>query len=261
MNPDLYGLSRLEERLGHVFADRELFINALTHKSFTNENPGLKRENNERLEFLGDAVLGLIISDHLYRRYPELNEGALSKVRANLVNENSLASIAGEIELGRYLFLGKGEERTGGRDKVSLLSDALEAVIAGIYRDRGIRKASQVVLKHFKDLIRNVVEQKHPFDFKTTFQELCQERCGVLPEYKLTRTSGPDHNRIFVMELRVNGQVFGTGSGKSKKEAQQQSARSALETFKKKYKRRGPAASKGKNNPSVGAPSENKSGA
>ncbi len=238
MNPDLRGLSRLEKNLGHTFQDRQLLIHALTHKSFTNENPGLERENNERLELLGDAVLSLIISHHLYKKYPELKEGDLSKIRANLVNENTLAMVAAKIGLGPYLFLGKGEEGTGGRDKASLLSDTLEAVIAGIYIDRGIRCVTSAVLAHFKDLIPDVVQQKHPFDFKTTFQELCQERFGILPEYHLTRASGPDHNRLFVMELKVNGDAFGVGSGKSKKEAQQQAARQALEKIKKKSQRK-----------------------
>lgn len=236
MNPEVYGLSPLEEKLGYTFQDQTLLINALTHKSFANENPGLRREDNERLEFVGDAVLSLIISHYLYKKYQELNEGALSKIRANLVNENGLASIAAKIGLGTYLFLGKGEEGTGGREKVSLISDALEAVIAGIYLDRGMRSATQVVLAHFKDMIEEAVEQKHPFDFKTTFQEICQERFGRLPEYHLKRTSGPDHNRLFVMELTVNGEVLGVGNGRNKKEAQQQAAMQALEKIKKVHR-------------------------
>jgi ribonuclease-3 len=222
MNPDLRGLSRFEKNLDHTFQDRQLLITALTHKSFPNENPGLEREDNERLEFLGDAALSLIISQHLYKKFPELNEGELSKIRAHLVNENSLAKLAAKIDIGPYLFLGKGEEGTGGREKASLLSDALEAVIAGVYLDRGIRYVTSMVLAHFQEMIEDAVGKKNPFDFKTTFQELCQERFGILPEYHLTRMSGPDHNRIFVMELMVNGDVFGTGNGKSKKEAQQQ---------------------------------------
>ncbi len=233
MNPDIHDLPLLEEKLGYIFQDRTLLITSLTHKSFTNENPGLASENNERMEFIGDAVLSLIVSHYLYKRHSELNEGSLSKIRANLVNENCLASVATKIGLGTYIFLGKGEEGTGGREKVSLLSDVLEAVIGGIYLDRGMRFATQTVLSHFKDLIQEVVEHKHPFDFKTTFQEVCQERFGVLPEYHLTRTSGPDHNRLFVMELTVNSEVYGVGSGKNKKEAQQQAAMQALEKIKK----------------------------
>lgn len=239
MNPEVHDLSQLEEKLGYVFEDRNLLTISLTHKSFTNENPGLARENNERLEFMGDAVLSLVISHYLYKKYSELNEGSLSKIRANLVNENSLASVSAKLGLGTYLFLGKGEEGTGGREKLSLLSDALEAVIGGIYLDRGIRFATQVIIAHFKDLVQEVVEQKHPFDFKTTFQEICQERYGVLPEYHLTETSGPDHNRLFVMQLKVNSKVFGAGSGKNKKEAQQQAALQALEKIKKEQN--GPA--------------------
>ncbi len=233
MNPDRNDLSRLEERLGCLFQDQQLLQTALTHKSFTNENPCPGRENNERLEFLGDSVLSLIISQYLYRKFPELTEGDLSKIRANLVNENTLSAVAKEIGLGACLFLGKGEEGTGGRTKHSLLSDALEAVIGGIYLDRGIREVTRVVVTHFRKKIQKAVEQKQPFDYKTTFQEVCQERFGTLPTYTLTRTSGPDHNRVFVMELSVNGEALGIGSGKSKKEAQQQAAFFALEKLRK----------------------------
>jgi ribonuclease-3 len=229
MNPDVNGLALLEKNLGYTFENPRYLITALTHKSHTNENPGLGNEDNERQEFLGDSVLGLIISNYLYRKYPDLDEGALSKVRAGLVSENTLAGIAKKIGIGEFLFLGKGEEQTGGREKVSLLSDALEAVIAGIYLDQGFRTANRVVLKHFQELIPKVVGQKHPLDYKTTLQELCQERFSVLPEYVLSKASGPDHDRIFVMELSVNGTILGRGSGKSKKEAQQQAARQALE--------------------------------
>jgi ribonuclease III len=241
MNPDINGLARLEERLGYAFQDLQLLKTALTHKSFINENPGLAGENNERLEFLGDSVLSLIVSNHLYKKFPNLREGELSKIRANLVNESSLANVAGGLGLGAYLYLGKGEEGTGGREKASLLSDALEAVIAGIYLDQGIRRAAQVVLKHFGDLIRTVVEQKDPFDYKTTFQEVCQERFGVLPEYHLSWASGPDHDRVFVMEISVNGEILGEGQGKSKKEAQQRAACQALERCKRRTKKKAPA--------------------
>ncbi|NOY52176.1 MAG: ribonuclease III [Deltaproteobacteria bacterium] len=234
MNPELNGLSRLEKNLGVSFRHLPYLITALTHKSHSNENPGLHPEDNERQEFLGDSVLGLIISIYLYRAYPDLDEGALSKARANLVNETTLAGVARKIGIGDFLFLGKGEEQTGGREKDSLLSDALEAVIAGIYLDQGFRATYDVILKHFETLIPKVVEQKHPFDYKTTFQEACQERFGVLPEYTLCRATGPDHDRIFVMELSVKGEVLGQGSGKSKKEAQQQAARQALEHLKGK---------------------------
>jgi len=232
MNPDVNGLSRLEKNLGVSFRHLSYLITALTHKSHTNENPGLHPEDNERQEFLGDSVLGLNISNHLYRTYPDLDEGALSKARANLVNETTLAVVARKIGIGDFLFLGKGEEQTGGREKDSLLSDALEAVIAGIYLDQGFRVTHDVVLKHFEALIPKVVEQKHPFDYKTTFQELCQERFGVLPEYTLCKACGPDHDRVFIMDLSVKGEVLGRGRGKSKKEAQQQAARQALERLK-----------------------------
>lgn len=234
MNPGSHDLSSLEERLGYTFDNGALLMTALTHTSFINENPGLKRVNNERFEFLGDSVLSLVVSNHLYRKHPELNEGELSKVRANLVNESSLAKVAASIGLGDYLFLGKGEERTAGRKKASLLADAMEAIIAAVYLDRGLRSATQVVLRHFGQWIETVVQQKHPFDYKTTFQEVCQERFGVLPEYRMSRVTGPDHDRVFVMEISVNGAVLGEGSGKSKKEAQQQAACQALTKCKQR---------------------------
>ncbi len=237
MNPDTRALSRLQESLGHTFQDPGLLVIALTHKSFTNENPELQRENNERLEFLGDSVLSLIIGNHLYRRHPELNEGALSKIRAHLVQVTSLAAVARKIGLGEFLFLGKGEEGTDGREKMSLLSDALEALIAGVYLDGGLRAATRVVLAHYRDLITAALERKDPSDYKTALQELCQERFGVLPEYTLSRSTGPDHQRVFVMELSVKGDVLGTGSGRSKKEAQQEAARQVLESFRKKKSR------------------------
>ncbi len=232
MNPGPHGLSSLEERLGYTFEKGDLLMTALTHKSFINENPRLDRGNNERFEFLGDSVLSLVISNHLYRKHPELNEGELSKVRANLVNETSLARVAGQIGLGDYLYLGKGEERTGGREKASLLADTMEAVIAAVYLDRGLRSATQAVLRLFGERIETVVQQKHPFDYKTTFQEICQERFGILPEYHMSRATGPDHNRVFVMEISVNGDILGEGTGKSKKEAQQQAASEALKKCK-----------------------------
>jgi ribonuclease-3 len=237
MNPDTRALSRLQEGLGYTFQDPGILITALTHKSFANENPGLQREDNERLEFLGDSVLSLIISNHLYRRHPELNEGELSKIRAHLVKETSLAAVARAIGLGEFLFLGKGEDGTAGREKVSLLSDTLEAVIAGVYLDSGLRAVTKVVLAHCRDLIEAALERKQPSDYKTALQELCQERFGVLPEYTLSRSTGPDHKRVFVMELSVKGEVLGAGSGRSKKEAQQEAAREALESFRKKKSR------------------------
>ena len=236
MNPDPHGLSDLEERLGYTFDTADLLMTALTHKSFINENPGLARENNERFEFLGDSILSLVISNHLFKKHPELNEGQLSKVRANLVNENSLARVAGEIGLGDYLYLGKGEEGTGGREKASLLADAMEAIIAAVYMDRGLRSASQVVLRHFGEWIETVVQQKHPFDYKTTFQEVCQDRFGMLPDYRMRQATGPDHDRVFVMEISVDGKVLGEGSGRTKKEAQQQAACEALKKCKKSVK-------------------------
>lgn len=218
--------------LKYRFTDDNLLEEALTHKSYVNERRDSGRTHNERLEFLGDAVLSLIISDYLARRYPELSEGALSKLKAKLVSETPLANAARRLDLGRYLRLGRGEERSKGREKPSLLADALEAVIAAVYLDGGFEASRDFTVDVLiEELHRLDVLQAQPGgdDYKTRFQEWCQKRYELLPQYLVVRETGPDHQKIFEVEVHVNHQVVGVGRGNSKKEAEQEAAQRALE--------------------------------
>ncbi|MGH2785259.1 MAG: ribonuclease III [Actinomycetota bacterium] len=215
----------LERRLDVKVRDRKLFEMALTHRSFAYEKGGL--ETNERLEFLGDAVLGVIVTDALYKEYPTLPEGDLAKMRAALVNMTILADVAREIGLGESVYLGRGEAMTGGRTKPSILADTLEAVFGAVYLDRGIGEASRVILKLFLPRIRGQVEGGTVQDYKTSLQELAAARIGSLPEYRITE-SGPDHAKRFQATVLLAGEQHGTGEGRSKKEAEQSAAREAV---------------------------------
>jgi ribonuclease-3 len=213
------------------FTNASFLIEALTHKSYVNERREPGRKDNERLEFLGDAVLSLIVSDYLARRYPELSEGALSKLKAKLVSETSLANSARRLDLGGHLKLGRGEELSNGRDKASLLADAFEAIIAAVYLDGGLEASRNFTLEALTDELRQVdVLQEQPGgdDYKTRFQEWCQKRYELLPRYVIVRETGPDHQKVFEVEVYVNDRVFGTGRGYSKKEAEQEAAQRAL---------------------------------
>jgi ribonuclease-3 len=221
----------LEDRIGFVFKNKDLLRQALTHKSYSNENPSHGGSNNERLEFFGDAVLSLVISQSLLLRNPTLSEGDLSKRRAHVVQESALAEVARGIGLDDYLFLGVGEEKSGGREKPTLLGDAFEALIAAIYLDSGIRAAKKFILKQFSDLdlIPTPSASFVTQDYKTALQELCQQRFSSLPEYQTINESGPGHQKHFEVEVRILGESVGIGMGKSKKEAEQRSARAALD--------------------------------
>ncbi|MBX3327810.1 MAG: ribonuclease III [Nitrospira sp.] len=222
--------------LKYRFTDDNLLEEALTHKSYVNERRESGRTHNERLEFLGDAVLSLIISDYLARRYPELSEGALSKLKAKLVSETSLANAARRLDLGRYLRLGRGEERSKGRDKTSLLADALEAVIAAVYLDGGFEASRDFTVDVLADELRRLdtfQEQPGDDDYKTRFQEWCQKRYEMLPQYLVVGETGPDHQKLFEVEVQVNHRVVGIGRGNSKKEAEQEAARRALEEMER----------------------------
>jgi ribonuclease-3 len=223
-------LSDMQHRISHWFKDQELLERALTHKSFANENR--VPAHNERLEFLGDAVLGLVISEYLMKNCPDSNEGDLSRLRAAVVSEPALASIAREIGLGNYLLLGKGEEQTGGRDKDSLLANCLEALIASIYLDAGNAAVEAFVIRFFDEMIKKTCTSRGTLDYKTEFQELCQERLKQLPEYRVVSETGPDHQKKFAVELSAKGEVYGHGIGKSKKEAEQRAAKEALEKMR-----------------------------
>ncbi|MBI3359111.1 MAG: ribonuclease III [Nitrospirae bacterium] len=220
-------LSSLQERMGIVFKNPGLLLQALTHKSYSNENPKLASGNNERLEFLGDTVLSLIISHTLFIRNPDLSEGDLSKMRAHVVSGPALAGVARKIGLGPFLLLGAGEEKSAGREKTSILSDALEAVIAAIYLDKGIVAAKKFVLMACADLL-NPISLGRPADHKTALQEFCQEGAISLPTYHVVNAYGPDHQKRYEIEVKILDIPYGMGIGKSKKEAEQQSAKTAL---------------------------------
>jgi ribonuclease-3 len=215
----------LERRLGVRIRDRALLETALTHRSFAYERGGL--ETNERLEFLGDAVLGLVVTDALYREYPTLPEGDLAKMRAALVNMTVLADVAREIGLGDAVLLGRGEAMTGGRAKPSILADTLEAVFGAVYLDRGVEEARRVILDLFLPRIRGQVEGGTVQDYKTSLQEMAAARFGSMPEYRIAE-SGPDHAKRFRATVLLGGREYGTGEGRSKKEAEQAAARMAL---------------------------------
>ncbi|HKZ46191.1 MAG TPA: ribonuclease III, partial [Thermodesulfobacteriota bacterium] len=205
---------------------------ALVHRSFLNEKVDQNIQNNERLEFLGDAVLSTAISHLLIEKFPDADEGRLSKFRARLVNESTLAKLAMAIELGRFLLLGKGEELTGGRGKPSILSDAYEAVIAAVYLDGGFERAFSLVSSQFSMLIEDVSVAEISRDYKTELQEQSQELFKVAPVYQLISETGPEHNKIFEVEVLIKGERFGKGQGKAKKEAEQQAAMETLERLK-----------------------------
>jgi len=218
--------------LQYQFDNKALLEEAFTHKSYVNERKGVHRRHNERLEFLGDAVLSLVISEHLAGRYPQLSEGALSKLKAGLVSEASLATAAKRLELGAHLRLGRGEELSKGREKHSLLADVLEALIAAIYLDGGLEASRTFTLDALgEELSRIGSPQAKPGgdDYKTRFQEWCQQRYDMLPRYVLVKESGPDHQKVFEVEVEVENQAAGFGVGRSKKEAEQMAARQALE--------------------------------
>ena len=217
----------LEQKIGYTFRDRTLLDNALTHSSYANEHREQGALSNERLEFLGDSILGLVVADHLYRTRPDLPEGDLTRIRAALVCENSLVDVAKELDLGSYLKLGKGEESGGGRHRPSIQADAVEAMLAAVYLDGGIGQARKLI----HDLILGREREKTAAgrDYKTALQELVQRESGQVLTYHLTGESGPDHAKIFAMEVLLNGQAIGAGTGHSKKEAEQAAAKAAVE--------------------------------
>ena len=221
--------SSLEEKIGYEFQDKKLLLQALTHSSFSNEQKINKHPNYERLEFLGDAVLELISSQFFFEHYPEWKEGQLTRVRSSMVCEPALAYCARDISLQKYILLGKGEEATGGRERDSIVSDVMEAVLGAIYLDGGFEEAKRYVHRW----ILSDLETKQLFyDSKTIFQEIVQEK-GLQPvEYVLTEESGPDHDKQFTVSVQVNGQIVGSGSGHTKKAAEQAAAYQAIQEKK-----------------------------
>lgn len=226
-------LDELECCLDYHFKNPALLQQAITHKSYLNEARGKSQKDNERFEFLGDAVLDLIISQDLLLNYPDTPEGELSKMKSRIVSETALAKVAKRLEIGRFLLLGRGEEINQGRTKPSLLANTLEAILAAIYLDGGLEAANQVIEKIFKDEIEGLLKTEAFTDYKTELQELCQRDYEILPAYTVLSESGPDHQKIFEVQLSIKGNVYGKGLGRSKKEAEQQAARETLEKLKK----------------------------
>ena len=228
-------VSEFEQRIGFIFTERDLLRRALTHKSYSHEAKDLEVRHNETFEFLGDSVLGFVIGDMLFRHFPKLDEGALSKMKAYLVSAPSLAAKAREYGMGEVILLGIGEEKTGGRKKDSLLANLFEAVIAGVYLDGGIEAARQLIERAFQPDIDRIDHQDLLFqDYKTALQELAQGRGLPLPDYNVVAEVGPDHDKTFIVEVNI-GSLVARGEGSSKKEAQQQAARQALGVFGEKY--------------------------
>jgi len=219
----------LQSRIGHSFRNERLLTEALTHKSFYHENRGKSDSFNERLEFLGDSVIGLVIVEYLFFLEDRYSESLLAKMKSYLVCESVLADIAGSISLSDYLFLGKGEEASGGRNKKSILADALEALIGAVYLDAGYEIARAVVLRFFKDKIDDSVRSGQFHDYKTELQEKTQLLYGTLPEYRVIREQGEEHKRVFTVAVFLEGKKLGVASGLRKKEAETLAARKALD--------------------------------
>ena len=223
----LNNISLFEENINYEFTNKEYILEALTHSAYSNENKNYAF--NERLEFLGDSVLSIVISDYLFKKETKLPEGELTKIRANIVCEESLSEVSKDIHLGKYMLLGKGEEATGGRERISILADALEAVIAAIYLDGGLDKAREFILTYMDKIINDSIKGKIFRDYKTCLQEVLQSNGENNIWYKLIEEKGPDHNKRFVMEVGINDTVLGVGEGKSKKDAEQVAAKCALD--------------------------------
>lgn len=220
-------INELEKAIGYQFRNITLLQNALAHSSYANERWHDSLKSNERLEFLGDSVLGMLVADYLYRNFPNRPEGELTRMRADMVCETTLAAVANRLELGKHLLLGKGEELGGGRKRDSILADAVESVIAACYLDGGMDVAVQFIQKFI--LVNVPVTKLHNADYKTALQELVQQKKNQILVYRLVGECGPDHDKEFHVELTLNGQVIGTGIGSSKKRAEQAAACAALE--------------------------------
>lgn len=209
-----------------LLGDGEIYRTALTHRSFAFEQPE-PIEHNERLEFLGDAILGAVVTDLIFTSYPSLSEGEMARLRASIVNTHALAEMARELELGNHIRLGKGEESSGGRDKPSLLADTFEALIGAIYLDRGIAHTTEALVPLFEERIRERIEAGGRYDAKTALQEVVVRDRGGFPAYRVA-SSGPDHDKHFTAHVYVDAELYGVGDGRSKKEAEQNAAREAL---------------------------------
>lgn len=224
----LENIQEIEKSLGYHFKDTSLLITALTHKSKHFEDPSNFKLFNERLEFLGDAVLNLSISEYLFTNPKNFTESQMSKMKSYLVKESVLHEIAQRLSLGNYLALGKGEETTGGRQKKSILADTVEAIIGAILIDSCYQTARDFVIKSFSEKISNVINKKEGRDYKSDLQEACQTKFGLLPIYEVVKQEGEEHKKVFTVQVYINGKSLGRGVGKSKKEAESASAKEAL---------------------------------
>ena len=222
-------ISKLEEAIGYRFQNITLLQNALAHSSYANERWHDSLKSNERLEFLGDSILGMAVAEYLYKNFPDRPEGELTRMRADMVCETSLAAVANRIGLGEHLLLGHGEDRFGGRTRASILADAVESVIAAVFLDGGMVAAQDLIRKFI--LCDVPVTKLHNADYKTALQELVQQKKNQVLSYALVGEIGPDHDKQFSVEVFLNGQVIGKGSGGSKKKAEQDAARDALEAI------------------------------
>ena len=221
-------LKEFEKNIGYRFKDRDKLMRALTHKSYAYEKKLAYEDHNERYEYLGDAVIELCISTMLFEKFPKKSEGELSRLRAASVNEAQLAEIAKLINLGDFVFLGKGEDNTGGREKNSILSDTFEALCGSIYLDRGISRASKFMENNFQTVMEKASDDDFMCDYKTKLQEVVQAKYKTMPKYVLIKTSGPDHSKMFEVELYVSKNKIADGKGRTKKTAEQNAAKVAL---------------------------------
>jgi ribonuclease III len=225
-------LQELENLLGYRFCDQQLLAQALTHRSFVNEHEGEKLRNNESLEFLGDSVLGFIVSSRIFQHYPELTEGELSKIKAYLVSAANLVLFAEGIHLGEYIRLSRGEEKTGGRTKRAIVVDAYEAIIGAMYLDGGVQAVTDFVCRQIEEFLSGLdLKQLTYGDFKSALQEQLHNLGRPEPEYRVVAEIGPDHRKTFVVQVLIHGEIVAESSGKTKKEAQQSAARLALESL------------------------------
>lgn len=223
-------ITKLEDKLHISFRNSALLQQALVHRSYLNENPDFELRSNERLEFLGDSILSAVVAEKLYKDYPDLPEGDMTKLRSALVRGETLARIAGQqFSLENYIYLGRGEESSGGRARQSILADALEAVIGAVFMDQGFNVCRDLILRLYEGELEKAVSSSLTADFKSRFQEVAQSKYHEIPEYRVISAEGPDHAREFIVEVLIGGRVLGKGSGSSKREAEQGAARAALD--------------------------------
>lgn len=225
MNPDF---TKFEQKANVTFIDKSLLKQAFIHRSYLNENKEEKLDHNERLEFLGDAVLELVITDYLYKKYPQANEGDLTAYRSSLVNATTCAQVATNLQVNDFLLLSKGEAKDTGRARQFILANTLEAIIGAIYLDQGYEIAKKFIIDHISPLIEDVIKQGTWIDSKSLFQEKAQDELGITPLYKTTKETGPDHDKSFTVGVFLNKELIASGEGRSKQDAEQEAARKAL---------------------------------